>query len=62
MDGSSVNWKFYGEVVKSRKEAMYHKLIDMDSCALHVVHGSLKTAVDKNGLRIKKALEGIFHL
>ena len=41
---------------------MYHKLIDTDSYSLHVVQGSLKIAVNKNSLRIKKALEGAFHL
>ena len=33
MDGPSVNWKFYGEVVDARKKAMYHKLIDIGSCS-----------------------------
>ena len=41
---------------------MYHKLIDTDSYSLHVVQGSLKIAVNKNSLKIKKALEGAFHL
>ena len=55
--------ELFGEVVKgSRKEAMYLKLVEIRSCCLHIVHGSLETALDKNNLRIKKALETAIHL
>ena len=44
MDGPSVNWKFYGEVMNARDKAMYQNLIGIGSCSLHIVHGSLTEA------------------
>ena len=45
VDVSSVNWKFYEKVEKSREETDFSKLVDIGSCSLHVVHGELKTGL-----------------
>ena len=58
--GLSVNWKFYGKVVDARTKAVYHKLIGIGSCSLHIVQGSLNTAVDQNCWKIKKVLKDLF--
>ena len=51
MDGPKVNVKFYEEIVKSQEKAMLHTLINIGSCSLHVVHGSLKTGINKSNIR-----------
>ena len=53
MDRPKVNVKFYKEIVKYPEKAMFHTLIDIGSCSLHVVHGSLKTGIDKSLWKIK---------
>ena len=60
VDGPSVNWKFYGKVVDAREKAMYHKLIDIGICSLHIVDESLNTAVEKSCWKIKEVLKGSF--
>ena len=62
MDGSKVNVKFYEEIVKSREKAMFRTLIDIGSCSLHVVHGSLKSGIDKSSWKIKQTLKGAFYV
>ena len=37
--------------MKSREEAMYHKLINISSWSVHIEHESLITAVDKKRLK-----------
>ena len=37
MDWSSVNWKFFEEIVKDRKENGLHQLINIGSCGLRTV-------------------------
>ena len=49
MDDPCVLWIFYGEVVKSGEEAMYHKLINISSWSVHIEQESLITAADKSG-------------
>ena len=61
MDGPKVNVKFYEKIVKSREKA-YHTLIDIASCSLHVVHGSLKSGIDKSSWKIKETLKGAFYV
>ena len=40
MDGPSVNWKLYDNIIKERNQNYdYPALIDTGSCSLHVVHG-----------------------
>ena len=45
MDGSTVNWCFYDEVVKNREEMELHQFINIDDCGLHIIHGSFKTVI-----------------
>ena len=51
MDSPSVNLKFYKEIVQDRQvqEDMAHSLIDIDSCSLHILHGSFQTSAEKTG-------------
>ena len=37
MNGPLVNWKFDEKVEKSREEAELSKLVNIESCSLHVV-------------------------
>ena len=46
MDGPSVNWCFYDEVVKNRKELELYQLINIGNCGLHIIHGSFKTGIE----------------
>ena len=40
---------------------MFHTLIDIGSCSLHVVHGSLKTDIRKSSWKIKETMKGAFY-
>ena len=62
MDGPKVNVKFYEEIFKSWQKAVFHTLIDICSCSLHVVHGSLKTGIDKSSWKIKETMKGAFYV
>ena len=46
IDGLNVNLKFYREFVQKCKDKNYHLLIDIGTCGLYVIHGSLVTRVD----------------
>ena len=62
MDGSSVNWRFYNEVVKQRQEMELHQLINIGSCVLHIIHSAFKTGVEKADWCIKNTLKGSFQI
>ena len=62
MDGPNVNLKFYQEFVQKRKDENYHSLIDIGSCGLHVIHGSLGTGVDDSQWALKKLMKGAYQL
>ena len=62
MDGPSVNLKFYNEIVQDRQENMVHSLIDIDSCSLHIVHGSFRAGAEKTGWNLKALLKGSFQI
>ena len=54
MDGPNVNWKMLADL-KLKLEADYptaSRLIEFESCALHVIHGALKTGHATNGWSI----------
>ena len=41
---------------------MFHTLIDIGSCSVHVVHGSLKTGIGKSSWKIKETMKGTFYV
>ena len=57
MDGPNTNWKFYNDYSAERSQTTYHKLIDIGSCSLHVVHGSFKSGSDDSGWGLKNILK-----
>ena len=62
MDGPAVNIKFLNEFKVKREENAFHSIIDIGTCSLHTVHGSVKTAFDKSNMKIKETLKGGFQL
>ena len=62
MDGPNVNLKFYQELTKKRKKQMFHSLLDIGSCCLHIIHGSFKTGAENSKWNIKEPLKGVFQL
>ena len=60
MDGPSVHIKFLNKFKVKREENAFHSIIDIGSCSLHTVHGSVKTAFDKSNMKIKETLKGGF--
>jgi hypothetical protein len=60
MDGPNVNHKFqFHREMVSHIEKDYDKtLLDIGSCGLHILHGSLKNGMDKN--KIFNDLESVF--
>ena len=57
MDGPAVNIKFLNEFKLKREENAFHSIIDIGTCSLHTVHGSVKTAFDKSNMKIKETLK-----
>ena len=60
MDGPSINIKFLNEFKLKQEENAFHSIIDIGTCSLHTVHGSVKTAFDKYNMKIKETLKGGF--
>ena len=54
MDGPAKNLKFLNEFKLKQEENAFHSKIDIGTCSLHTVHGSVKTAFDKSNMKIKK--------
>ena len=46
MDRPSVNWKVLWDMKIEREEAGLNNLVNIGSCNLHVVHGTLKSATE----------------
>lgn len=63
MDGPSTNWKFYEDLMEDRKcDSELPILVDLGSCGLHVVHGSLKSAVEATEWNILTILSSLWFL
>ena len=62
MDGPNVSLKFYREFLQKRKDENYHSLIDMGSCGLNVIQGSLGTGVDDSQWILKELIKGAYQL
>ena len=60
MDGPAVNIKFLIVFKLKRAENDFHSIIDIRTCSLHILHGSLKTAFDKSNMKIKVSPKGGF--
>ena len=54
--------KLYQISMDGREKAIFHTFIDIGSCSLHVVHGSLKTGTNKSSWKIKKTMKGVFYV
>ena len=62
MDGPNVNVKFYKEYVSHLNEECHHQLLDIGSCSLHIIHGSLCTGEKKSEWELKKTLKGAYRI
>ena len=61
MDGPRVNIKFLKDIQKKRED-LFHSLIDIGTCSLHSVNGSVKVGFEKSSLKIKETLKGGFQI
>ena len=62
MDGPAVNWKFFDTLMNYRSECELPQLINIGSCSLHTIHGSLKTAVESTSWNIKATIKGMWQI
>ena len=62
MDGPSVNWKFYDDLISNRTETEMPGLLNIGSCGLHVLHGAFKSGANKSEWNIKNILKGLYEL
>ena len=60
MDDPSVNWKVLEVIQKKREEDEYPPLADIGSCGLHVISGTLHSAVVASDWSVEKVLTGMF--
>ena len=61
LDGASAN-EFYQEIIITRQVELLHMLIDIGTCNLFIVHGALKTEVEKSHWKIKEVLKKAFQI
>ena len=52
MDGPAVNIKFLNEFKLKQQENAFHPIIDIGTCSLHSVYGTVKTAFDKSNMKL----------
>ena len=56
MDGPAVNWKFLNLLTNDDESENYLKLVEMESCGLHVVHGTFRSGHTANGWNVNSYL------
>ena len=64
MNGPNVNWKFLGDLKENREEE-YQTLpdfINLGSCGLHSVHGSLQHGANETGWKVGQLLRAFWQL
>ena len=61
-DGPNVNLKFLNLYDEKRDLDEFPSLVDIGTCGLHTIHGSLKTGVKLSGWEIGKILKAMFKL
>ena len=54
MDGANVNWDLLKILSKYREENELPELVNIGSCGLHVMHGSLRTGMMETDREIHK--------
>ena len=62
MDGPTVNWYFYDEVLKNREEMELHQLVTIGSCGLHIIHDSFKTGIEVADWNIHITAKGAYQV
>lgn len=60
MDGPNVNWSLFKKVEEERKLNNYPLLINIGSCALHIVHGAFENGSKQTQWNIKKLLSHLY--
>ena len=57
MDGPNVNWSVFNMVEEERKVNNFPLLINIGSCALHIVHGAFENGAKQTQWNIKKTFK-----
>ena len=60
MDGPNVDLKFLKEFSKLRAGDSVHSLVDIGTCSLHSVHGSMKTGEIASKWELKKIMKSVY--
>ena len=60
MDGPNVNWSLFKKVEEERKLKNLPQLINIGSCALHIVHGAFENGSKQTPWKIKKLLSHLY--
>lgn len=61
MDGPAVNWKLVRLLNDELLSESSHKLLNIGSCGVHVVHGAFKTGFQKSGWDIEIFLSAFYY-
>ena len=62
MDGPNVNLKFYDEFTTKLSEIVNHSSVNIETCSLHVVHGSFKNGETSTQWGLKKVLKAAYYI
>ena len=62
MDGPVVNIKLLQVVQDGRKDRGLPHVLDIGSCGLHTLHGSLKTGIEKSEWKMKYFMKASFNI
>ena len=55
-----MNWSFHSKLCERREDEHMTKILEIDSCSLHGVHGSLQTGVSAAGWEVAPFLCDIY--
>ena len=62
MDGPSVNWLLYKNVVQERHDGQFPDLLNIGSCSLHILHRAFQCGAEASGWGMKSILSKLFYL
>jgi len=62
LNGPNVNMLFMKELKILKEEGIDHELLDVGTCGLHTVHGSVKTGFKATGWKIVEFLRALYNL
>ena len=62
IDGPSTNWNILQLLQENQKEKEHPAIINIGSCGIHILHGTLKVGMEAADWDVGKVLKSMWHL